>query len=73
MSEHSDFLEQDLVKEHRDEIKLLQAEIKAIKASNKELVEALEVLAKLGNGDIYGNSEGNLIAICALSKVKTDG
>jgi len=32
------------------------------------LVEALEKLAKLGNGDQYGNSNGNVIAQDALRK-----
>ena len=31
------------------------------------LVEALEVLAKLGNGEHYGNSDGNVIAQMALA------
>jgi len=35
-----------------------------------ELVEALEKLARLGNGDRYGNSDGNMIARTALSKYK---
>ena len=35
-----------------------------------ELVEALEKLARLGNGDQYGNSDGNMIARNALSKYK---
>ena len=35
-----------------------------------ELVEALEKLARLGNGDYYGNSDGNIIARAALSKYK---
>lgn len=35
-----------------------------------ELVEALEKLARLGNGDHYGNSDGNMIARDALSKYK---
>ena len=35
-----------------------------------ELVEALEKLARLGNGDRYGNSDGNMIARDALSKYK---
>ena len=35
-----------------------------------ELVEALEKLARLGNGDQYGNSDGNMIARKALSKYK---
>ena len=37
---------------------------------NAELVEALEKLARLGNGDQYGNSDGNMIARNALSKYK---
>ena len=35
-----------------------------------ELVDALEKLARLGNGESYGNSDGNIIAIEALAKVK---
>lgn len=35
-----------------------------------ELVEALEQLARLGNGEHYGNSDGNMIARDALSKYK---
>ena len=35
-----------------------------------ELVEALEKLARLGNGEHYGNSDGNMIARKALSKYK---
>ena len=31
---------------------------------------ALESLAKLGNGDAYGNSEGNLIAFKAIERIK---
>lgn len=34
-----------------------------------ELVGALENLARLGNGDEYGNSEGNIIAKQALQSV----
>ena len=37
---------------------------------NQALVDALEVLAKLGNGNEYGNSEGNQIAQAALAKAK---
>lgn len=37
---------------------------------NAELVEALEKLARLGNGEHYGNSDGNMIARTALSKYK---
>ncbi len=35
-----------------------------------ELVEALEKLARLGNGEHYGNSDGNMIARMALSRYK---
>lgn len=35
-----------------------------------ELVEALEKLARLGNGEHYGNSDGNMIARDALFKYK---
>lgn len=35
-----------------------------------ELVEALETLARLGNGEHYGNSDGNMIARDALYKYK---
>ena len=34
------------------------------------LVDALEKLARLGNGEYYGNSDGNMIARDALSKYK---
>lgn len=36
------------------------------------LVEALEKLAKLGNGDRYGNSVGNEIAIAALKSLEEE-
>jgi len=36
----------------------------------RALVEALEKLARLGNGDLYGNSDGNMIARTALAKLK---
>jgi len=35
----------------------------------EELEAALETLARLGNGDKYGNSDGNIIAQKALAKV----
>jgi len=37
---------------------------------NHELVEALEKLARLGNRDQYGNSEGNTIAQAPLAKAR---
>ena len=36
----------------------------------EEMARALEVLAKLGNGDRYGNSIGNTIALEALQKYR---
>jgi len=36
------------------------------------LVEALEQLAMLGNGDYYGNSVGNEIARAALAKLEEE-
>ena len=35
-----------------------------------KVVEALEKLARLGNGDRYGNSDGNMIARTTLAKIK---
>ncbi|RLA39220.1 MAG: hypothetical protein DRR06_19460 [Gammaproteobacteria bacterium] len=40
--------------------------VKELEAENTALVEALEKLARLGNGDHYGNSDGNVIAQKAL-------
>ena len=34
-----------------------------------DMLEALDKLARLGNGFEYGNSEGNLIAQAAIAKV----
>ena len=39
-------------------------------AENKELREALDRLARLGNEPLYGNSVGNVIAQHALAKYK---
>ncbi len=44
--------------------------IKELERERDTLAAALEKLAKLGNGDKYGNSDGNMIAIAALAKVK---
>lgn len=40
----------------------------ALLKENERLREVLERLARLGNGEHYGNSEGNCIAIEALKK-----
>ena len=44
--------------------------VKPMQDVNAELVDALEKLARLGNGEHYGNSDGNMIARTALSKYK---
>lgn len=40
--------------------------------TSRELIaiQALEQLAKLGNGEHYGNSEGNTLALFYLGKIK---
>lgn len=52
------------------EIKRLENELARLRAVNAELVEALEKLARLGNGSEYGNSDGNMIARAALSRAE---
>jgi uncharacterized protein YjcR len=39
----------------------------------KQCKDTLEVLAKLGNGNAYGNSRGNEIAIRALAAIEKEG
>ena len=48
----------------------LQRDFTYIKQRRDALLTALEKLARLGNGDRYGNSEGNAIAIAALNGEK---
>lgn len=45
----------------------------AVPAADAGMVEALEKLARLGNGDKYGNSDGNLIAQAALAAHRANG
>lgn len=35
-----------------------------------QVIGTLERLAKLGNGDQYGNSDGNVIALEMLNKIR---
>lgn len=44
------------------------AELRRLHAVNEELLEALDKLARLGNGEHYGNSDGNMIARAAIAK-----
>ena len=46
------------------------AELRRLHEVNTELLETLEKLARLGNGERYGNSEGNVIARAAIDKAK---
>ena len=46
----------------------IDANVKLIAAA-PALYEALEKLARLGNGEHYGNSDGNMIARAALALV----
>ena len=43
-------------------------ELRRLHEVNAELLEVLEKLARLGNGERYGNSEGNVIARAAVIK-----
>ena len=45
------------------------AEIEKLQQENKRYREALEKLARLGNGNKYGNSDGNIIAQDALNSL----
>ena len=44
--------------------------IEELEAKLEKAVESLEKLARLGNGDLYGNSDGNMIARITLAKLK---
>ena len=52
------------------EVLKLYEEYTKILAIHDDLVWALEKLACLGNGNTYGNSDGNNIARRALAKIK---
>ena len=61
------------IKKKDNQIKAMQetesGETAELKARLVELEKVLEKLACLGNGDFYGNSEGNVIAREALKKL----
>ena len=46
------------------------AELRRLHEVNAELLAALEKLARLGNGETYGNSDGNMIARAAIAKAE---
>jgi hypothetical protein len=43
-------------------------ELRRLRKVNEELLKTMRQLACLGNGDQYGNSDGNIIAQVALNK-----
>ena len=43
-------------------------ELRRLHEVNQMLLESLEKLARLGNGEHYGNSVGNMIARAAIAK-----
>lgn len=48
----------------------IAAELRRLHKVNAELLEVLEKLARLGNGERYGNSKGNVIARAAIAKAE---
>ena len=56
--------------EYLEPLNHVAAELRRLHALNQELLEALQKLAKLGNGDRYGNSDGNMIARAAIAKAE---
>ena len=53
-------------------LRSLAAERDALRAENALMLEALEKLARLGAEPYYGNSDGNMIALVAMHKVKNN-
>jgi len=64
MSEAADALEQA-----KETEAINDSEARLANKRIEELEAALETLARLGNGNKYGNSDGNIIAQKALAKV----
>ena len=46
----------------------IATELRRLHEVNQELLKTMRQLACLGNGDNYGNSDGNIIAQVALNK-----
>jgi len=53
---------------HQRDVEQAAAELRRLHQVNAELLAALDKLARLGNGDRYGNSIGNTIAQEAIAK-----
>jgi len=64
---HEEGLANDLA---LNDLALAELRIKELEAKLAKAVETLEKLARLGNGDRYGNSDGNMIARATLAILK---
>ena len=62
----------DLMTKTERELDFLVADLRqenaALREVNEELLKTMRQLACLGMGDVYGNSDGNIIAQMALNK-----
>ena len=71
ISQHLDEREDwDALQEVTAELEQAEARIEELEAKLAKAVGALEKLARLGNGDHYGNSDGNMIARATLAELK---
>lgn len=57
-----------LERERNETSNTFMGQVKKLQAQLAVAREALETLAKLGNGQHYGNSTGNIIALAALTQ-----
>jgi len=60
----------ELLEAARQDAKEAEAYAAELEAKLEKAVETLEKLARLGNGDRYGNSDGNMIARATLAILK---
>jgi len=60
----------ELLEAARQDAKEAEAYAAELEAKLAKAVETLEKLARLGNGDRYGNSDGNMIARATLAILK---
>ena len=60
----------ELLEAARQDAKEAEAYAAELEAKLEKAVETFEKLARLGNGDRYGNSDGNMIARATLAILK---
>lgn len=53
-------------------LEVAATELRRLHEVNQDLLKTMRQLACLGNGDNYGNSDGNIIAQVALNKATGD-